>query len=345
MQNTLFRLSVVSLICIFLVILAGSIVRMTDSGMGCPDWPKCFGYYIPPTDIETLTWRVDREFDEGNIIIRDDALFVARADFTSGAAFDQVNWQKYTRHSYSIFNPTHTWVEYINRLIGAFTGLPVLALFLISIFRLKRDPVVTLLAFLGVLLLGFEAWLGKIVVDGNLVPHQITYHMFGALALVALYTFLVVRLQPSVFTFQKRRSKKLVRIGLIAVALLLVQIYLGTSVREEVDAIGKSSLLRSPDWFDRLSIYFEFHRTFSVVVLGIVGYFCAKMMRTRDVLVLPQILLALLVAEVLIGIGLAYLDLPGVLQPLHLLFAVADFSLLMAIIFNYRRKTTLTALA
>ena len=54
-----------TLILVYLVIIAGALVRMTGSGMGCPDWPKCFGYYIPPTDIKELTWTPNREFEEG----------------------------------------------------------------------------------------------------------------------------------------------------------------------------------------------------------------------------------------------------------------------------------------
>jgi cytochrome c oxidase assembly protein subunit 15 len=340
MRKTLYRLSIVSLVCTMLVMLAGSIVRMTGSGMGCPDWPKCFGYLIPPTDIETLTWSPDRSFSEGNIIIVDETLLVAKDDFTSGDVFDASQWDAYTKHDYALFNPFHTWVEFVNRLIGAFTGLPVLALALLSLGMIKKDWLVPLFSWVGLFLLGFEAWLGKVVVDGNLVPHQITYHMFGALGLVAVFIFLVVRLKSFDFGFRMKRNRTTVLIGIIGLILLLVQIFLGTNVREEVDAIGKTSLLATEDWLEKLSVIFEFHRTFSLVVIGMMGWFAIRLIQDHAISSGPRLLLALLVGEVLVGMGLAYFEMPAALQPIHLMFAVFDFALALFLLLYYRRITT-----
>ncbi len=312
---------------------------MTGSGMGCPDWPKCFGYTIPPTDIETLTWAPNRSFDEGNIIIVDERLLVANRDFISTETFQTSNWDPYTKHDYAIFNPTHTWIEFINRLIGAFTGLPVLALALLSITHIRRDPWVTLSAFLGLFLLLFEAWLGKKVVDGNLIPNQITLHMFGALGLVAIFTFLVTRLSSSELQFKSKRNPRIAWIGLIGLILLLIQIFLGTDVREQVDVLVKNNFEFDSNWIDELSLIFKFHRSFSILVVGILGYFAFQLIRTSLISAWPRILLALLLAEVLVGMGLAYLGLPAALQPIHLLFAVFKFSLVIFLLFSYRKKT------
>ena len=71
----------ISLILVYLVIVAGAVVRMTGSGMGCPDWPKCFGYYIPPTEQSQLEWHAHQDYQKGQVIILDETLQVAKQSF------------------------------------------------------------------------------------------------------------------------------------------------------------------------------------------------------------------------------------------------------------------------
>jgi len=191
MKKHFHTIAKVTLILVYLVIIAGAVVRMTGSGMGCPDWPKCFGYYIPPTEEAQLQWKADHFYEDGMVIIVDEALQVAKEDFTTTTAFNSANWEPYTKHDYAIFNAFHTWVEYINRLFGALAGLATLVLLVGSCWYWREQKSITLLSLFSVAGMGFQAWLGKTVVDSNLAPFKITIHMVMALVIVAVLLYIV----------------------------------------------------------------------------------------------------------------------------------------------------------
>jgi cytochrome c oxidase assembly protein subunit 15 len=322
----------VSLIMVYLVVIAGSVVRMTGSGMGCPDWPKCFGYLIPPTEHSQLEWKPEHEYFKGQIIIVDEALVVANRDFKSTAIYNTENWAAYTKHDYAIFNPFHTWTEYINRLIGALTGIPVLLLFLLSFTLIRRSWAYPLLGIATLFMLGFEAWLGKVVVDGNLIPNQITIHMLGAMILVVLLVTYLARLK-NIDSSKVEVSKWLSRLLLLTGVLLFFQIILGTQVREEVDAIAKiTGEAGRSGWIDQLPVIFKIHRSYaiSLVVLALAIFWMNR--KLIQSILEVDLFVVLVLLEAVSGIILTYAGMPKAMQPMHLLFSLVSFGLVFYVI-------------
>lgn len=336
MQRGFRKIAKISLILVYLVIAAGAIVRMTGSGMGCPDWPKCFGYYIPPTERAQLEWQADHTYESGQVVIVDESLQVARTDFVSDSIFNPVNWAPYTKHDYAVFNPWHTWIEFINRLLGALAGLAtlVLAVFSIKFWKTKRK--ITVFSWLVVFGMGFQAWLGATVVYSVLEPVKITVHMIMALVIVALLLYLIHAVKPA--TSEHRFIKPL--LPLISVVLLatLVQIILGTQVRqfvdEQIDQVGESAKqlwLKGVDW------EFYVHRSFSIVVV-LLNLFLAWHIHSKN-LGFKKInwVLALLVLEVVSGTAMYYLDFPLTSQPVHLVIASLLFGVQFYILLEILR--------
>ncbi|MEY2964104.1 MAG: hypothetical protein RL754_1365 [Bacteroidota bacterium] len=329
------RLATISLVFIFLVIIAGSVVRATGSGMGCPDWPQCFGYTVPPTDVETLTWREGKTFKEGQMILLSDQFWVAQNDFTTGAEFNPQNWTLFDRHDYTIFNPVHTWIEYINRLIGALSGLPVLMLALVSVAGIRKNLWNAIMGIGVLFLLLFEAWLGKLVVDGNLVPNQITIHMMGSVAIVLLLLALRARNTEGTFTFPKPVMWSLTALLVAVVA----QIFMGTQTRELVDAAfdhGLTDRIGLVESIDALMI--KAHRSFAWVVL-ILASILYYMQRVKGVMI-PGLM------PLMMGIGMEwmagaflYFFLPAAMQPLHLVLSVAILASVSYPLFLAARKS------
>lgn len=324
-----------SLVFIFLVILAGSVVRATGSGMGCPDWPQCFGYNIPPTDVETLTWREGRSFEEGQMILLQDQFWVATSDFTTGEAFAPENWALFDRHDYNIFNPVHTWIEFINRLIGALSGLPVLALAIFGVWGVRRNVWNAVLAVGVLFLLLFEAWLGKIVVDGNLVPNQITIHMMGSVAIVLLLLALRARNTEGDFSY----PKSVVR-GLVALLVMVVfQIFLGTQTRELVDYALEHGVLRAEVIDSIEGAMPKVHRSFAwgILLMTSVLFFLQRKHRVS----IPGFgpLVFAIAMEWAVGVVLFFTGLPKAMQPVHLVLSIGILASISYPLFLAARKS------
>lgn len=272
---------------VFLVILAGGVVRMTQSGMGCPDWPTCFGMWVPPTDASQLP-----------------------ADFEKYLSKQDID------HSFNVY---HTWIEYINRLLGALLGVFILAYFVWTIRKFwSDDKKMVLIAALLLVAVAIQGYLGKVVVDENLSVVKITIHMIGALVIAALPLININRLLKD-----RLLVDVLIKHGTtIMIIVLLAQIILGTQVREQIDVISKALAYEKRElWIEQLGNIFMIHRSFSWIILfgGISLYYRGRKNTAYNTYI--RNIMLVMISVILLGVIMTYFDMPALAQPLHLFMA------------------------
>ena len=326
MKKYFSKASKTSLILVLLVIIAGSLVRMTGSGMGCPDWPKCFGYMIPPTHISQIEWKPNTEFKKGIIIRYNDELIYAKKEFITNNSIDLNNWSNYTKHNYSDFDPIKTWIEFLNRLLGVIAGLATLLMVFFSISYWKEKKILVLISFTIVFGMVFQAWLGKLVVDSNLAPFKITTHMLMALVIISLIVY-------SIFLISKEKNKIEIKSNFIkylivfSVVTSLIQIIIGTQVREFIDV---QYVILGPEnknlWLNNPNLYFYFHRSFSILIF-LINVLLFYLVYTKNMYSgFINKIMFIIFLEILVGISMYYADFPFLTQPLHLILATLLFS-------------------
>ena len=322
MKEYFLKSAKIALVLVYLVVFAGAFVRLTGSGMGCPDWPKCFGYYIPPTQESELLFTPGKEYQEGQVIIKNETLLVAITDFTALSTFEAAYWEKYTKHDYAIFNPLHTWVEYINRLLGALAGIACFVTFILSFWYWKENKKLILFSFLVCVLMGFQAWLGKTVVDTVLNPVKITTHMLAALVIIAFQLTLIYAATKykKVPAFDSKFNWFL----MASLIITLLQIILGTSVREHVDTISETG---APEilWLQNPNISFYFHRSISILVLLTNSFLFIRNKKLNVGFDKINWVLGLIIIEIISGIAMYYFDFPFGTQTIHVMLATLLF--------------------
>ena len=345
MQNFNPRVSGLFLLClvlVYIVILAGGTVRATGAGMGCPDWPLCFGKFIPPTS--------EAELPE--------------------------NWKSFLHGSQAespSFNPVHTWTEYLNRLAGALLGLVSLTLVFFC-FVSNRVTNKTLYFAIGALLsVIFNGWLGSQVVASDLRPLLVSLHMIGAF-LVQMFLILgfinsrTSNVSPTISMVYNKRAN--ICIG-VCVLCLVLQIGMGIQIRESVDWVFKlDELFDRENLIDIVPWIFYVHRSFSWVVLVFAVLALSYIVQSkvnprtnlRDISTWKFLLsdvkvrwgrfyIILVMAQMLIGGALNHLGFPMFVQPLHLLAAHLMFGVLCFLFFceakivNYEKNQTLQSRA
>jgi heme a synthase len=293
------------LIVVYLLVIAGSVVRSTGSGMGCPDWPKCFGKWVPPTDVSQLPSNYKEIFKTKNFEVAE-------------------------------FSAVHTWTEYVNRLLGVLLGLFVFVQFIWSFFMVKFDRKIFAYSFVQLLLLGFQGWLGSKVVSSNLAAAKITGHMVVALIIIAVQIIIIHRSKIILKIEDVRFSRMLKALMVFALLLSLIQILIGTEVREEIDKIVFNTQNQHREtWIALLGGSFKIHRILAFAVLivnGLMFYLIKKNhSKEKKINTLAICILNSIVLQIFLGTYMAWFAIPPFSQPMHLLLATIMFGLQFAL--------------
>jgi len=133
------KLAAATVITTLVLVTVGVIVRATDSGLGCPDWPFCYGQLLPPLD------------------------------------------------------DPKAWIEWTHRGIAAIIGLQILGLAALAVIDHRDRRSLVAASFGAVLLVGFQAWLGRETVRLGNSGESVTAHLAAAMVLVGVVVFILVR--------------------------------------------------------------------------------------------------------------------------------------------------------
>lgn len=331
-RNKRFRtLSIISLVAVYILILVGGIVRSTGSGMGCPDWPRCFGQWVPPTTVAQLPKDYKAVYSQHRA--EKNQQF---SRYLEVLGFDQLAHQ--IRADQSIleeadFNRAKTWTEYINRLVGVLVGFLIIATCIASLGSLKTDRKLFSFSLLAALMVSFQGWIGSVVVSTNLMPWMITVHMLMALLIVCVLTYLVVRSGRKNWADYRISFFSKTNLAVLAALLLtLVQIVMGTQVREAIDQVAASLAYEERGtWIDNTGNIFIIHRTYAWMVVLVSIYLVYILRKTvgnqHNLLFWAFLILVLVVLEVFSGAVMHYFAIPKFAQPVHLGLATLIFGL------------------
>ena len=342
-RNRFRKSNLLTILLLFVLILAGGVVRSTGSGMGCPDWPKCFDGYIPPTSVAQLPKDYKQEYVAGRI--KKNIKFAQTLDvFGFSDLAERIRTDK-SILSPEDFNVSRAWTEYINRLIGVFAGLAVFATAIFSLSYARDNVFIPVLSVINVLLLWFQAWLGGIVVSTNLVAWIVTVHMLIALAILAIcistyYLAKVINKKPN------QINPVVHVVTLLVLIISIIQIVFGTEVRETIDAV--SNHLQGgyrEDWItDAGNIFFQ-HRNIAILVLiGNVVLFAlirGSFGRHSIQQQLMSFTFLIIMLQIVTGILLSYWALPPFAQAAHLVLASLIFGAQFYLLLNLYRSVSI----
>ena len=314
------KLVLISVILTLCVVVFGAYVRLTDAGLGCPDWPGCYGTLTVPESIESIE-NAQQAFPDSPV------------------------------------ETDKAWIEMIHRYLAGILGILIFIIAFLSYKNKDEIKVPLIIPFFLVGLLCFQAALGMWTVTMLLKPAIVSLHLMGGMTILGLLTFIAHRQWGSVnnTAVLDPAARFFIRLSLL---LLFIQILLGGWTSTNYAALActdyptcHGSLIPAMDFKNSFSIFRELgmtpdgqqlslealhaiqwvHRVGAIVLtvyLVSMAYFLRSYPGIR---LYKNLLLVVLATQFIIGIANLLLHLPIVLATAHNLGAALLVILLVII--------------
>jgi len=304
---------------VYILILVGASVRASGSGMGCPDWPTCFGQWIPPTSESALP----RNYQE------------IYADLG---------------YAETRFNVVKTWTEYLNRLLGVSIGVLIFFTSVCAFAIRAYNPKIFYAAGLAFFLVGFQGWLGSKVVASNLMPGLITVHMLVALTIVGTLIYALGQSRRDFMLGQPidQIDPRFERWLYIVIVLTVVQVAMGTQVREMTDFISRAQVrVLDRNGLTPCRGFSMCTAVFSCLLSVIYGnvLLASSLGRSHSLVRMAIAMVVVIFGSVVSGATLGHLGMPAFIQPTHLLSASLLFGIQFLIWISFSQSRDSSAVS
>ena len=312
-------------LALFVVVL-GAFVRLSDAGLGCPDWPGCYGQAAWPTDTAEIS-QANKAFPD------------------------------------RVVEPHKAWKEMVHRYFAGTLGLIVLALFIWAFIK-REDMEYGLPLLLGFVIL-FQAALGMWTVTLQLKPIIVMGHLIGGMTTLSLLCWLALSRSPSIEPYRYAGHVKqwMVAVGLM---LIILQIMLGGWTSSNYAALSCVGfpLCNGELWPDMnfseafvmwrgLGVNYEFgvldapsrvaiqmtHRMGFVILSLYLIWLSTRLMKNRELMPLGLTVLFLLAVQVALGITNVSFNLPLVVATAHNGVAALLLLSMVTLLYKTRRQT------
>lgn len=304
------RFAILSTVGTYLVIFIGGLVRVSGAGLGCPDWPRCFGRWIPPTNINQLPEGIDP----------------------------------------SRFNFTLAWIEYMNRLGGALLGVLILITALIAIKNHRRHKKILIPSIAAAFLVALLGIQGGVVIWTELAPIVVTAHMLLALLLASVLIYTVQQahyLEHPQAGSEMVFPKSIDRWVLLVWILSLIQVLLGTQMRQALELLAERfPLLSDTAWLAKVGMVNHLHMTLGLIIVIGTWHVGRRILKETTNLTpaIKQTVLSMQVAisvQIVIGFVFMLVGMPELARVFHLWVASIFIGLLLIVYTASRRKVSI----